>query len=291
LRVPACDDARVRLQTHDHDRDAAGLRYVYPVVSRRARGVSVGVNLNPNNACNWRCIYCQVPELVRGAAPELDLELLERELEGLLRDVVQGDFMERLVPEDSRRLNDVALSGNGESTTSKQFDQAVEAVGRVLTRLELVGDIKLVLITNGSLISRPAVRRGLELMSGLGGEVWFKLDRGSREARLAVNDVDLPDERVLEALEGAAELCSTKVQTSWFGLDGRAPDRAEEAAYVALLDRARDAGARIEEVLLYGLARPSYQPEAPRLTRLEEDQLQAFAQRLRAAGWTVSAHP
>ncbi|MDX9945398.1 MAG: radical SAM protein, partial [Azonexus sp.] len=38
------------LRTDDHSRDSAGLRYVYPVISRRAGGVSVGINLNPNNA-------------------------------------------------------------------------------------------------------------------------------------------------------------------------------------------------------------------------------------------------
>ncbi len=64
---------RKALSTTDHSRDGAGLSYVYPVVSRRAGGVSVGINLNTNNACNWRCIYCQVPDLVRGAAPPVDL--------------------------------------------------------------------------------------------------------------------------------------------------------------------------------------------------------------------------
>ena len=42
------------LSVSDHDRNSAGLTYVYPVISRRAGGVSVGVNLNVNNACNWR---------------------------------------------------------------------------------------------------------------------------------------------------------------------------------------------------------------------------------------------
>lgn len=41
-----------QLSVHDQSRDSAGLRYVYPVVSRRAGGVSVGINLNVNNACN-----------------------------------------------------------------------------------------------------------------------------------------------------------------------------------------------------------------------------------------------
>src|SRR5512144_1968706 len=93
------------LTTSDHSRGSAGLTYVYPVVSRRARGVSVGINLNTNNACNWRCIYCQVPGLVRGAAPPVDVALLERELRSFLTAVLHGDFLVRRVPPGMRRLN------------------------------------------------------------------------------------------------------------------------------------------------------------------------------------------
>ena len=74
-----------RLSVVDHDREAAGLTYVYPVVSRRARGVSIGVNLNVNNACNWQCIYCQVPDLRRGGPPAVDLDRLREELTSFLR--------------------------------------------------------------------------------------------------------------------------------------------------------------------------------------------------------------
>ena len=80
-------DELTKLSTTDHSRDSAGLRYVYPVVSRRAGGVSIGINLNTNNACNWRCIYCQVPDLVRGTAPPVDLALLEKELSDFLHDL------------------------------------------------------------------------------------------------------------------------------------------------------------------------------------------------------------
>src|SRR2546423_14280261 len=85
----------VTLTTTEHDRGAAGLTYVYPVVSRRARGVSVGVNLNPNKACNWRCIYCQVPGLARGKGPPIDIPRLRSELRGLLTEIVRGDFLAR----------------------------------------------------------------------------------------------------------------------------------------------------------------------------------------------------
>jgi wyosine [tRNA(Phe)-imidazoG37] synthetase (radical SAM superfamily) len=82
------------LSTFNHDRGSAALRYVYPVISRRAGGVSVGINLNPNNACNWRCIYCQVPGLTRGTAPTIDLSVLEKELRGFLDELLHGDFMQ-----------------------------------------------------------------------------------------------------------------------------------------------------------------------------------------------------
>src|SRR5437660_104527 len=105
------------LTVHDHRRDVAGYTYVYPVVSRRAGGVSIGINLNPNNACNWACIYCQVPNLTRGSAPSINVSQLESELRGFLDQVLHGDWMERHVPEGVRVLQDIAFSGNGEPTS------------------------------------------------------------------------------------------------------------------------------------------------------------------------------
>ncbi|MBS4057534.1 MAG: hypothetical protein KGZ82_09480, partial [Bacteroidales bacterium] len=137
------------LTPRNHDRDTSGMTYVYPVVSRRAGGVSVGINLNPNHACNWRCIYCQVPDLRRGGPPPIDLTLLEAELRSLLDTIVHGDFMHRHVHEDMRRLNDIALSGNGEPTSAPEFLQVVTLIERVMADFGLLGHIRLVLITNG----------------------------------------------------------------------------------------------------------------------------------------------
>ena len=108
------------LTTSNHDRDVAGLKYVYPVLSRRAGGLSIGINFNTNNACNWRCIYCQVPDLKIGAAPEMNFQLLEQELRYFLDDVLNGDFYQRFqVDENKRTIKDIAISGNGEPTSLK----------------------------------------------------------------------------------------------------------------------------------------------------------------------------
>lgn len=281
----------MRLTTKLHDRDAAGLTYVYPVVSRRARGVSVGINLNPNNACNWRCVYCQVPGLSLGAAPKIDLELLERELREMLEAIVHGDFLQRHVPEGSRRLNDVAFSGNGEPTTSRQLDQALAVTERVLGDLELLGKLRVVLISNGSLVERDDVQRALERLARMNGELWFKLDSATSEGRQHLNDAVIGTERVEQNLELAARLCPTRIQTIALALDSEPPSEREQRAWLELVGRVLARGAPIRDVLLYGLERPSQQPEAPRLSKLPEAWLAGFATRVRELGLEVHVHP
>ena len=277
----------MRLSTRVHDRDSAGLTYVYPVVSRRARGVSVGINLNPNNACNWRCVYCQVPGLTYGKGPPIDLERLDSELRAMLAALLEGDYMERHVPEGSRRLNDVALSGNGEPTSSPQFAEVIELVGRVLADFALVGRIQLVLITNGSLVSKPAVQRGLARMAELGGEVWYKLDSATAGGQAALNDSRAGPERALEGLRTAARLCPTWFQTCGLARGGEPPSQAEQDAYLDCLAELAAEGLPLRGVLLYGLARTSHQPEAPELAALPAAWLEEYARRIEARGLPV----
>jgi len=272
------------LTPRNHDRDSAGMTYVYPVVSRRAGGVSVGVNLNPNNACNWACVYCQVPDLTRGTAPDIDLAQLEAELRTLLASILHGDFMQTRVPEGARRLNDIALSGNGEPTSARTFPQIIELIGRVMADFDLVGKIKLVLITNGSLVDRPRVQDGLRKMAALNGEVWFKFDSATASGMRSINQTRIAPDKQFERLAAAAQLCPTWLQTCVFALDGAPPSDAEQAAYLAAVARIRQQHIPVQGVLLYGLARPSMQPQANRLSALPPEWLDAFAEKIRKAG-------
>jgi wyosine [tRNA(Phe)-imidazoG37] synthetase (radical SAM superfamily) len=279
------------LTVADHSREATGLNYIYPVVSRRAGGVSVGVNLNPNNACNWRCIYCQVPNLRRGNAPEIDLGLLAGELRGFLGEVLDGDFMAAQVPEGARRLNDIAVSGNGEPTSSRQFPEVIQLIGDIMAEYDLVGRIKLVLITNGSLAGKRHVQEGIRAMAALFGEVWLKVDRGTQEGVAQVNDVTLSPEQALRNLEAAASCCPTWVQTCMFAIDGQPPSDNERAAYLHLLRQAMECGIPLQGVLLYGLARLSQQPEAAHLSPLPEVWLEHLAGEIRALGLETRVTP
>ncbi len=262
------------LAIYDHRRDSAGLLYVYPVVSRRAGGISVGVNLNPNNACNWACLYCQVDNLTRGGPPPIDLDRLESELAGFLEDALHGDFMQREVPLEAQRLMDVAFSGNGEPTSAGEFADAVLRVGAVLERFGLRGRLPVRLITNGSLMHRAEVKRGIRQLAALGGEVWFKIDRATAGEVAEINGVPWSAEKTSRNLADCARLAPTWVQTCWFALDGVAPSADSQAAYCRLLQPLAD---RLAGVHLYGLARPSLQPAAPRLSALSPAEMSDFA--------------
>lgn len=277
-----------RLTVADHSRDSAGMLYVYPVVSRRAGGVSIGINLNPNNACNWRCIYCQVPGLTRGGPPAIDLVRLERELNTLLDAVLVGDFLVERVPEPQRRLIDVAFSGNGEPTSAAEFPEAVEIAAQALARRALLPDVKLRLITNGSLLDRHSVRDGIARIGAAGGEVWFKVDAGSSAGVARINGSRVKLDSIERRLKVCGGLCPTWAQTCLFALDGQLPSDVEIAALAELLARCR---AAIRGVHLYGLARPSAQPEAPRLSRAPEPWLQEVAAHLKEKGLTVMVSP
>lgn len=276
------------LSTQDHSRDSAGMKYVYPVISRRAGGVSVGINLNTNNACNWACIYCQVPNLTRGTAPEVDLHQLESELRQFLLRATTGDYLLRNAPPGARTLIDVAFSGNGEPTSATAFPEAVDIAGHILDEFGLSTKVRLRLITNGSLLHRAYVREGIARLGERDGEVWFKIDRASQTGVRLVNGVTTTPERTKKALAACAKLAPTWVQTCFFALDGESIDEGEFEAYLDLISTVKN---EIRGVLLYGLARPSLQPEAKRLSALSAESLSEFARRIEATGIEVLVTP
>ena len=276
------------LSVNNHSRDIAGFTYVYPVISRRANGLSIGINLNPNNACNWRCIYCQVPDLKRGLAPIIDLQLLSNELLSLLDDVQQGDFYDRFeVPEHQRQIRDIAISGNGEPTSAREFSDVVVLLGNIAKQASLLGKINIVLITNGSLIHQTPVQNGFNALARLGGEVWFKLDRATDSGMREINNVAFGMKRAQNNLAIALKHCPLWIQTCLFTLDGQSPSAADWQTYLSLLSVFRNAEYQPLGVLLYGLARQSLQPEASSLQRLSELQMEEYAESIRAIGYEV----
>lgn len=275
------------LSVRNHDRDVVGMTYVYPVISRRAEGVSVGINLNPNNACNWHCAYCQVPDLVRGSAPAIDLNRLKKELSSMLEELMHGSFMAERVPEECRKLCDVAISGNGEPTSCKNFDEIVRLIIEVMQQFDLGADVRLRLISNGSYLYKPDVQAGLELMNHSNGEVWVKVDSATVEGIERINGITATPELLFRQVKKAATLCPTWIQTCMFAWDGDEPSDVEVNAYLDFIQKLLDQSVPLKGVLLYGLARPSMQVEAEHLGKLDRAWMQSMAGEIEKRGFTV----
>ena len=278
-----------------------GYRHVYPVVSRRANGVSLGVNLSPTKLCNFRCVYCQVErgegraEIERAVAttdperassldvirrkPDLcacrvDLDVLATELTRLARATLDGELfrVERFadVEPSKRVLRDFAFSGDGEPTLAPQFPEAVARLVEVRKNLNQ-DDVKLVLITNATRLTRPEIVKALDQFNAANGEIWTKLDAGDAERFKSVDRAAIPFGRIVENIEFAAKRWRVKIQTALFSQRGAAPTAAEFEQYCRRLREILDAGGRIESTQLYTIARVPAEPDVAPLTDEEMD--------------------
>ena len=275
------DVSKQYLSIHDHSRELSGLKYIYSVISRRAGGLSIGVNLNINNACNWQCIYCEIPNLTRGSPPPIELDVLEDELRFFLHEIIHGNYMEKNVAIEDRHLKDIAFSGNGEPTSAEEFPQVILIVKKILEEFNLLHKIKIRLITNGSLMHKESVLEGIQVLANMNGEVWFKVDAGLEENTKVINQVNIKPQQAIDRLKRCSEICPTFVQTCIFTIDNKEPNNKEIDAYIKLIDSAKKS---IKGVHLYGIARPSMQPEAYRLGRVNINVLENIADQLHNNG-------
>jgi len=266
-----------------HDRTWRENVYVYPVISRRSGGLSIGVNLNPDKACNFDCVYCQVDRTVAPTVRQVDPRRLRDELERTIRAAVSGELFAdshfRDVPEAYRRINDIAFSGDGEPTTSPLFGEAVRMAADIRRTFNLP-DLKLVLITDAAYLTKPAVRAALAVMDANNGEIWAKLDAGTEEYYQLINRPNVSLQTVLDNILDAAKVRPVVIQSLWMKVHDEPPPLAEIEAFARRLQDILRAGGQIRLVQIYTIARRTTEPF---VTPLEETELQAIADHVRAA--------
>ena len=263
-------------------RDPHNNRFVYTVISPRARGLSVGVNMNPDKLCNFDCAYCEVNRSKPSGEARLEVPVMIAELQRTLELVGSGELRERppyrSVPPELLELRHVTLSGDGEPTLCPNFVKAVEAVVHLRARGRFPF-FKLVLLTNASGLDRPEVVQGLNLFT-LSDEVWAKLDAGTQEYMERVNRPECPLEKILENILFLARRRPVIIQSLFPFINREAPPPSEIEAYVQRLRALKEAGAQIPLVQIYSATRPTAQSECGHLPLRT---LTAIAQRVREA--------
>lgn len=298
-----------------HPRQWEQFSLVYPVISRRSRGLSVGVNLNPDTACNFDCIYCCVVRKESGGRrqetgadkPRVELDVLTRELDAMLTLVAHGEFWRHPqfadIPADYRRLNDIAFSGDGEPTACPLFPAAVDLVMALLEKHNF-HEAKIVLITNATLLDRPQVEAALQKLEQGPHEIWAKLDAGTPEDFHRIDRTRVPFAKVLNNIlecgrrrpitiqtmllrcpppevppeappEVPPEVCS---QTEAPASESCFPDDAFISAYIDRLAELIAGGCQIQAVQLYTVARGAAEAW---VSPASHEELEGVAQRVR----------
>ena len=260
----------------ENHRGREGGAMVYPVYSRRSKGLSVGINLFPDRkVCSFDCPYCEVFPFHSDRA--FSLPVMEEALEGVLVEAA-----EQGIP-----VRDICFSGNGEPSLSPDFREALEAAGRIRERS--VPEAALVVITNGTglLNERTFAFMRDAALGGMKLNIWLKLDAGTPAWYEAMDRSAVPYDALIGRIRQFARCAPVTLQTMICALRGKAPPEEEEAAWVRLAAELAGSGesgvdrrSGVRAVQIYGKARPA--PEDPLAEALPEAVLERRAAALRA---------
>lgn len=239
-----------------YPRDFLDNQFVYLVISPRAGGLSLGVNLNPVVRCSLNCLYCEVDRDAPPRAPRLNVDRMIVELRQTL-ELARAGWLRQWpryakLPSDLVQVRHVALSGDGEPTLSTQFGEATQAVARLRNR---EGFFKIVLITNSSALDQPHVREGLKFLTPQ-DEIWAKLDGGTDAYLKKVNGAAISLEKIFDNLLLLGRQRPIIIQSLFPAINGKPPPDREINAYANRLKELKQAGAQISLVQIYSAMRP-----------------------------------
>ena len=264
-----------------HQRRFEANRFVYPVLSRRSGGLSIGVNLNPDKVCNFDCIYCQVDRTSQSETQFVETAALLAELGTVLDLCASGEIFAtekfKDTPPQYRRLNDIAFSGDGEPTTFRNFDEVIAACAELKLSRGL-NDVKMVLITNASMFHRPHVQRGLAILDQNNGEIWAKLEAGTEEYFKLIDRTPIPFRQILVNITAAAKIRPLVIQALFMRVAGEPPSTTELSAFCDRLNEITAAGGKLKLIQVYTVAR---KPTESYVTPLADAEVDAIVELVR----------
>ncbi len=243
---------------YGYPRNFLGNRFVYVVVSPRARGLSIGINFNPDKKCNFDCVYCEVDRSVPGRDQQLNIDVMAGELTATLNAAITGTLRDvplyRNLPAELLQLRHVTLSGDGEPTLSPRFTEGLQSVAhiRALGRFPF---FKIVLVSNASGFDLPEVQRGLKLLTRQ-DEIWAKLDVGTQSWMDLTNKSQVPLDKILSNILLVARTRPVIIQSLFASVDNAEPSVDQIEQYASRLRELKEGGAQIPLVQIYSASRP-----------------------------------
>ncbi|PCI29188.1 MAG: hypothetical protein COB67_04650 [SAR324 cluster bacterium] len=258
----------INLSFSSHERLSQYQRLTYPVISRRSGGLSLGVNLNPDKACNFNCVYCQVDRKKEIEAPLMIVEKLQAELEEWLQQIQDNNNSYR-----GHQLKDISIAGDGEPTTVKELPEILESMIRLKQQYHL-DTCKLVLFSNGTQIDREDLRAIWPQFFKHNGEVWFKLDYWDEASLKRINRTKSSFDQLLKNLIQLGREYPLVLQSCFFSWKGQAFSPEQYQPYLDLIQRLTQEGVQIKLIQAYTLARVPAESHATPWSNEDMDHLQ-----------------
>ncbi|MCP4296833.1 MAG: hypothetical protein GY786_14625 [Proteobacteria bacterium] len=263
-------DEFIDLSYASHERLSKFNRLVYPVISRRSGGLSLGINLNPDKACTFDCVYCQVDRIEQASVIPLDLIQIQNELEHWIQRILDKGNNYRGYP-----LMDIAIAGDGEPTAVKELPALIEILIELKKKYRL-DDCKLVLFTNGTNVNAKKLKSILPSFFKHQGEIWFKLDYWDQESLQRINRTRSSFNRLTNNLKTIGSSFPLVLQSCFFSWQGESLQPSHYRKYRALLKSIIDEGTQIRLIQAYTLARKPAENQANPWSNREMDEITAY---------------
>ena len=191
-----------------HPRNSELGQFIYPVNSRRAKGLSLGININPDKKCSFDCSYCQVIRTTKTTSIPITLDQVLNELQIWLEKMQHGKHI-------GHTLKDISIAGDGEPTQVKFLPELIPEIIQMRDGFGFK-DRKLILFTNGTKIDRPDLQPALKLMGDSNGEIWIKLDFWDQSSLQVINRSKIKIDRLKAKLINVSQINPVVVQSCFF---------------------------------------------------------------------------
>lgn len=249
---------------------------VYGPIHSRRLGMSLGINLMPNDGkiCSFDCLYCEAGFNAQGPGNDgvPSRETVKRQLKSKLEEMKAA----------GQTLDVITFSGNGEPTLHPEFKKVVEDALRL--RTQYFPEAKVSVLSNSTMAGKPAVAEALLKVDNN----ILKLDSAMPHTFIILNRPASPNclpEGVIADLKQFAGQCVVQTIMIRGEYEGEKFDNTTDEELDALLSAYLQIKPR--EVMLYAIDRKT---PADNLVKVTKEELERIAQRFRDAGIKVQVN-
>jgi wyosine [tRNA(Phe)-imidazoG37] synthetase (radical SAM superfamily) len=238
-----------------------------PIHSRRL-GTSLGVNLLHEQAkiCSFDCVYCECGfNFTNKDSYQPSREDVRKALDAKLQELsVEG-----------KRIDVITFAGNGEPTTHKQFPEIIDDT--IKLRDNYFPDAKISVLSNATMIWKPEVRDALNRVDNNILKFDSAIDATVQAINRPIGRYSVENIiRELADFKGNVIIQTLFLRGEYNGFEFDNTSEEEVSAWLEALKKIKP-----KEVMLYSLDRPT---PAKQLTKIQGDELEKIAQRVRELG-------